>query len=437
MLDKQPAPGQEPGVRRTSAASTSAHGEGGDAEPIYIGIHHFFDDAARENVVYDWRAPIATLFYDYETGPARYQSPGGHGRLRHPAQAPVPHHATARIELMIDSAVNVVDDVLQEELGRASDEGMKNIVATIQRDQNAIIRNEDAATTLIIQGVAGSGKTSIALHRIAFLLYRFKDTLSSEDILIISPNRVFADYIANVLPELGEEQVREIGMEALADELLDGQYRFQSFFEQTAALLERRRRGAEASALPLQGLAGLPEAARRLRRARRSRRRFVAEDVWIGRRLRAGLAARRDLRASIAVRAASRERIDSVVREAEQQIGIQYNYDLDARRAPRAAAKRSQRWSRQHHAAREPTRASSTGSASRSCSSRRGGRLEYADVFPLIYLKMRLEGDRPPSASVKHLLIDEMQDYTPVQYAVHRASCSPAARPSSATPRSR
>ncbi|MDO8862094.1 3'-5' exonuclease [Haliea sp. E1-2-M8] len=134
---------------------------------------------------------------------------------------------------------SMVDDVLQDELSRASsDDGMKNnIVATIQRDQNAIIRNDDAHT-LIIQGVAGSGKTSIALHRIAYLLYRFKDTLSSDDILIISPNRVFADYIGNVLPELGEEQVAEIGMETLATELLDHQYRFQSFFEQTTSLLE-------------------------------------------------------------------------------------------------------------------------------------------------------------------------------------------------------
>ncbi|MDZ7749917.1 MAG: hypothetical protein U5K43_14830 [Halofilum sp. (in: g-proteobacteria)] len=150
----------------------------GETQPVYIGIHHFFDDAAGENVVYDWRAPIATLFYDYETGPARYQTPEG------PVDCEIElkrqfriHHD--RIDLLIDSSVNVVDDVLQQELSRTSDEGMKNIVATIQRDQNAIVRDEEAHE-LVIQGVAGSGKTSIALHRIAFLLYRFKDTLRSE-----------------------------------------------------------------------------------------------------------------------------------------------------------------------------------------------------------------------------------------------------------------
>ena len=189
--------------------------------PIYIGIHHFYDDLAGQSCIHDWRAPIASLFYDYETGPASYQSPKGEisGHIALKRQFRI---KKASIELMIDSDVHVVDDVLQDTLSQASDDTMKNIVATIQRDQNAIIRN-DEAHTLIIQGVAGSGKTSIALHRIAFLLYRFKDTLTSEDILIISPNQVFSDYIANVLPELGEETVNQVGMETLADELLDSE----------------------------------------------------------------------------------------------------------------------------------------------------------------------------------------------------------------------
>jgi DNA helicase II / ATP-dependent DNA helicase PcrA len=113
---------------------------------------------------------------------------------------------------------------------------MKSIVATIQRDQNAIIRDE-SASALIIQGAAGSGKTSIALHRIAFLLYRFKDTIRSSDILIISPNKVFAHYISQVLPELGEEMIRETTMESLAAQFLGDDVTFQTFAEQVAALL--------------------------------------------------------------------------------------------------------------------------------------------------------------------------------------------------------
>ncbi|MCA1796608.1 MAG: hypothetical protein LC645_03530 [Geobacteraceae bacterium] len=208
----------------------------GEPGVFYIGVHHFHDEQHKEHLVYDWRAPVASLFYDYETGPAAYESPSGmiHGEIMRKRQLRI---RDGEMEFMLESGVNIVDDVLQQELARASDDGMKNIVATIQRDQNAIIR-DDEAQTLIIQGVAGSGKTSIALHRIAFLLYRFKETLSSKDILIISPNRVFAAYIGNVLPELGEESVAEIGMERLADELLEHKIRFQSFFEQTALLLE-------------------------------------------------------------------------------------------------------------------------------------------------------------------------------------------------------
>src|SRR5690606_11741890 len=120
---------------------------------------------------------------------------------------------------------------------KSSDDKMKNIVATIQRDQNAVIRNE-TAPVMIIQGVAGSGKTSIALHRIAFLLYRFRETIAAKDILIISPNKVFADYISNVLPELGEEQIPEMIIEELATDVLEDKYKFQTFFQQVSRLLE-------------------------------------------------------------------------------------------------------------------------------------------------------------------------------------------------------
>src|SRR5690606_7905951 len=132
-----------------------------------------------------------------------------------------------KMEFMIENDLNVHDEVLQEELSKSADERMKTIVATIQRDQNAVIRNE-SSPVLIIQGVAGSGKTSIALHRIAFLLYRYRDTIAAKNILIISPNKVFADYISNVLPELGEEHIPETGMEELAEDLLEGKFRFQT-----------------------------------------------------------------------------------------------------------------------------------------------------------------------------------------------------------------
>jgi len=136
---------------------------------------------------------------------------------------------------MIESSMNINDEVLQKELSQTSNEKMKNIVATIQKEQNAIIRNEHSHE-LIIQGVAGSGKTSVALHRVAFLLYRNKGTLTYQNIWIISPNKVFSDYISNILPELGEEKMLEIGIEEIAAKELKGVSKFLSFSQQVSEL---------------------------------------------------------------------------------------------------------------------------------------------------------------------------------------------------------
>ena len=173
--------------------------------PIYIGIHAFNDPSSRLSLIYDWRAPVSSMFYDNEIGEASFPTPLGQiaGKISLKRQYRI---RNGKMEFMIESSLTVHDDVLQKELSANADDKMKNIVATIQREQNRIIRNEDARN-LIIQGVAGSGKTSIALHRIAYLLYAMKGDISSGDILIISPNKVFADYISNVLPELGEETV--------------------------------------------------------------------------------------------------------------------------------------------------------------------------------------------------------------------------------------
>lgn len=381
-----------------------------DADACYIGLHGFFDEEAQAHLVYDWRAPISTLFYDYETGRAAYVSPDGEvaGEILRKRQLRI---REGELQFVFESGLNIVDDVLQEELARTSDDGMRNIVATIQRDQNAIVRNEHAHT-LVIQGVAGSGKTSIALHRVAFLLYRFRDSLSSSDILIISPNRVFSSYIANVLPELGEESIPEIGMEKLADELLEHEYRFQTFFEQTAALAEkddeaaRRRMEYKASAGFLEQLGAYAEHV--------ETNRFAAQDIRLGQRIIPDTFIAECFAKHPRVRLT--ERLRRVLNEIETAIRVHYRYQVtpEERRTLRETLKGMHRNAtlRQHYKALydwlgkpelfQPI----------------GGKLEYADVFPLVYLKMRLEGLENPYRAVKHLLIDEMQDYTPMQYAV-------------------
>lgn len=112
------------------------------------------------------------------------------------------------------------------ELAHTSDEKMKSIISTIQREQNIVIRNE-RAKTLLIQGVAGSGKTSIALHRIAFLLYRFQKQITAQDVTILSPNKVFADYISDVIPELGEEPIPEVNFSDIAHSALNDIINFE------------------------------------------------------------------------------------------------------------------------------------------------------------------------------------------------------------------
>ena len=162
-----------------------------------------------EYYVHDWRSPICSLFYDYELGKASYEAPLGtiNGNILKKRQYTI---EDAKLLHIFDNEINIDDELLQKVLATESSDKMKNIVNTIQKEQNNIIRNVNDKN-LIVQGIAGSGKTSVALHRIAFLLYKI-DELNSNNILILSPNQVFSKYISNVLPELGEENTKETSL---------------------------------------------------------------------------------------------------------------------------------------------------------------------------------------------------------------------------------
>ena len=172
---------------------------------IYLGITHL-EDKNKNYLIYDWRAPISSLFYDYEVGECSYKAPEKviKGNLKRKRQYKIEN---AKIKHIFDNNINIDDSLLQEVLSNDGSEKMKNIVNTIQQEQNKIIRNVEDKS-LIVQGIAGSGKTSVALHRIAFLLYKIEN-LSSKNVLIFSPNNVFSEYISNVLPELGEDNPSE------------------------------------------------------------------------------------------------------------------------------------------------------------------------------------------------------------------------------------
>ena len=172
---------------------------------IYMALT-YLKNKNYDNILYDWRSPICSLFYDYEVGPCKYKVDEftHEGNLLKKRQYIIDDR---KLISVFDNSLNIDDELLQKVIATTDNEKMKNIVNTIQAEQNKIIRNLDDHN-LIVQGIAGSGKTSVALHRIAFLLYRIKN-LSSNNVLIFSPNKIFSEYISNVLPELGEANTLE------------------------------------------------------------------------------------------------------------------------------------------------------------------------------------------------------------------------------------
>lgn len=219
----------------------------GEEEPeiFYIGIGNFSEERGSIPLIYDWRAPVSGLFYDYDKGRASYKAPAGimEGEILSKRQYKI---RGGRMLYEFESDVKVDDDILKEELGTNSDTQLKNIVRTIQREQNAIIRNTKDRI-LAIQGVAGSGKTSVALHRIAYLLYHDREHLKSRNILVLSPNSVFADYISHILPELGEENIQEMSLDLFAwRELSDAAADCEDRYHQ----IERRLAGGESFGAP-------------------------------------------------------------------------------------------------------------------------------------------------------------------------------------------
>ena len=187
-----------------------------DNEKYYIGITSVDSDG--KYYVYDWRTPIASLFYNNKMGDVYYETPIDkiHGCLSLKRQYKIIDDNIVRC---FDSNLNIDDEYLQEILTKQKDDKMTNIVNTIQADQNKIIR-DTANEYLIVEGCAGSGKTSVALHHIAYLLYKYKN-LTSNNILILSPSKVFSKYISNVLPELGEDNVLSTTFDDLTGKFLN------------------------------------------------------------------------------------------------------------------------------------------------------------------------------------------------------------------------
>ena len=173
-------------------------------ESIYIGLASF-SDKPDHFLIYDWRAPISSVYYEGKLGKVKYDTPVGPQEVNMTLKRQF-QIKNGTIVTIFDTDEQVGDQMLLEALGNHSSTKMKSIVTTIQRTQNEIIR-DTKDNLLFVQGAAGSGKTAAVLQRVAWLLYRYRGNLSSSQVILFSPNQLFNDYIDQVLPELGEHNM--------------------------------------------------------------------------------------------------------------------------------------------------------------------------------------------------------------------------------------
>ncbi|GAK30913.1 possible DNA helicase [Weissella oryzae SG25] len=198
-----------------------------DRDTLYIGLASLQDEK-QGFLIYDWRAPISGIYYNGTLGPVNYETPAGEETVELLKKRQF-NITDSQIVNMFDTDETVGDEMLQYALGQASDSTMRNIVATIQQEQNMIIRDTHS-DLLVVQGVAGSGKTSAILQRIAFLLFHAREELNSDQIVLFSPNRLFSSYIADVLPSLGERNMRQVTLAEFLSARLEG-LKVQTIFE--------------------------------------------------------------------------------------------------------------------------------------------------------------------------------------------------------------
>lgn len=380
--------------------------EQSEGEPVsyYVGRFGFHYD--NEPVIFDWRAPVSGMFYDCEVGPAGFQSPAGpvDGELTRKRQFKIQN---GEMEYALETSANVQDDVLQRELSHTSDDKMKSIISTIQREQNQIIRSE-SGRTMIIQGAAGSGKTSVALHRIAYLLYRFKNRLNARNVTILSPNKVFGDYISTVIPELGEEPVFELSLKELALIQLEGAVEFEPAIDPLEAAEEGRaervrfKSAVEFVSMMNRYLEQLPELV--FEPEEYSYGGFTADREWIRRRFLAyGNYPVRKRLLMVAEDIHDRFDTDNIMeQELPKTRTILKSLNSMAVMKNTLAAYKDF-----YHRMGIPKMLYMPGKKT----------LEWEDVYPFLYLHSAMEGVKE-SGITKHLVIDEMQDYTPIQYAV-------------------
>lgn len=385
-----------------------------EPEPFYIGIGNFAEQAGHVPLIYDWRAPVSGLFYDFDKGEASYEAPGGlmEGEVTSKWQYKI---RRGKMVYEFESDVKIDDEILKAELGSNGDVQLKNIVRTIQKEQNAIIRNT-SDRIMVIQGAAGSGKTSVALHRIAYLLYHDRKQMKSSNILILSPNSVFSDYISHILPELGEENIREMSFDLFAyKELRDTVFDCEDRYDQ----IERE----------LQGGFGTEESAQY---ERKQSEEFLSQAEGFLMELEDSLMEFRDMEFRGMVKTEAEllnlfyfkfqdipllARMDAVLEYFVDEFETLHSCTLSEEDLDnlREKFKKLYRTRDLYVLYNEFLEESGYKTLPQVPYEKRF--LAYEDVYPMLYLKYRLLGKAGQKA-IKHLVIDEMQDYSYLQYEI-------------------
>lgn len=372
------------------------------AEKIYISSFSFSTKEERL-LIYDWRAPIASIFYDYDLGKAHFQTPAGtaSGDIQRKRQI---KFKDGTIDYVVESDTTVFDEVLQNELRQQKGGQMSTIISTIQKEQNQVIR-DNRSKDMIIQGVAGSGKTSIALHRIAFLLYHFRNRITSDQVMILSPNRTFSRFIAQVLPELGEDPVTEWTIDQFGQtlsDIADVPSRFQEiellYLEKDPQLNERvRYLSSKKCVADLKGYLRKIEA-------------FSPQSILIG---------DYEYNAEFILRRYKAYEKKSIFQRF-QLIAEDIFENLRTRPfQPKRKPTKKQLVNR----LKKMFNKTNSHQLYRDFLTEQGFEMKkavsYSDLFPIIYIRLFLEG-MDEFSKIHYLIIDEMQDYTPIQFEVFK-----------------
>ncbi|WP_411681933.1 RNA polymerase recycling motor HelD [Clostridium thailandense] len=413
------------------------------AEKYYIGTSNLINEDY-DFLIYDWRAPSSSMFYDYEIGKAAFKCAEGtiEGDLTLKRQYKI---SKGKMEYMFDSNLKIDDEILQEILGKTTDSKMKTIVTTIQREQNKVIRNEESKN-LIVQGPAGSGKTSIALHRIAYLLYKHREKITPQNIVIFSPNQIFNDYISTVLPQLGEDNMlqttfKEYMHKALGDRFIKEDYSSMMEFILTSKQFwnyEIRIRNIKYKS-SLEFIEVLKRHAESIEKAGRSFKDIVfgdklivsskdLEELYYKDYINLPLKRRLDKireRILFLLDPYKKERINEIYEELWNTGSFIDEKEVNEKAAASACKETK-------HIYKEISRVTdfdlldiykklfenlAPEIKNYTLKNLDSKLLNYEDQVPMLYLK-GVFGDLPKTTDIKYVVIDEAQDYTPLQYEI-------------------